>query len=171
MTARHPIWDSGQSWSMFSLTRLNLHSAFPFVHFWQTIFYLTFCRLNQFIANRNCAKEGEFPKVRCVSFRFPPAPLGTESALFTLLISNNSELRAKWRVYTEPPNSLPSYFQMKNLKVPFDAKIKEDKKFLSALWANKITQRYKNILIEKSSTASCSKPGCACIKVKYSIKT
>lgn len=71
-------------------------------------------RLNQLMTPQHfTVPEGTLPHVSSVAFRFPPAPINTEPFVFKLHLSNVSELKGYWTVFTRPPSAWKRHLQQK----------------------------------------------------------
>lgn len=60
--------------------------------------------LNHFLTPQHYAvPEGTLPVVHSVSFRFPPAPIHSDPYIFKLHMTNVSDQKGYWAVFTRPP--------------------------------------------------------------------
>ncbi|CAL8100937.1 unnamed protein product [Orchesella dallaii] len=121
------IWDAQQCWSMFSLSLLN-QLLTPYHH---------------------TVPEGTVPQVSSIAFRFPPAPINSAPYVFKLHLSNVSELRGFWAVFTKPPKGWKRHLQQKICGTCGTSEFKDDHfadspDLASQIWARKFNYNAAN---------------------------
>lgn len=101
------------------------------------------------------AEEGTLPDVSVVTFRFPPAPVDSEHSVFQIPLSNTSELKGYWELFTNPPKNWKKFLNRTELNsnmIFYDGHFQDNPDLLAKLWASKFSVGNGNESNSKSGT-------------------